>query len=107
MKESYGAMLIAKERSRQVEEEGFTEKDDDMQGGNLAVAGACYALNVAARISVLDKSWRVAYERERLHLWPWAFECWKPTFNDPIRELTKAGALIAAEIDRLHRKVSV
>jgi hypothetical protein len=26
---------------------------------------------------------------------------WKPTPNDRIKELTKAGALIAAEIDRL------
>jgi hypothetical protein len=28
---------------------------------------------------------------------------WKPTPSDRIRELTKAGALIAAEIDRLKR----
>ena len=34
-------------------------------------------------------------------LWPWALSQWKPTPDDRIRELTKAGALIAAEIDRL------
>lgn len=32
--------------------------------------------------------------------WPWDEEWWKPSL-DPIRNLEKAGALIAAEIDRL------
>ncbi len=32
--------------------------------------------------------------------WPW-FDGWKPDLSDPIRNLVKAGALIAAEIDRL------
>ncbi len=47
--------------------------------------------------------------------WPWDPKWWKPLYNDEedqtpdeidnrIRELTKAGALIAAEIDRLQRK---
>ena len=35
--------------------------------------------------------------------WPWALGWWKPG-TDPIRNLEKAGALIAAEIDRLLRK---
>jgi hypothetical protein len=34
-------------------------------------------------------------------LWPWDESWWKP--GDRIRELAKAGALIAAEIDRLNR----
>ena len=34
-------------------------------------------------------------------IWPWNLIWWKPTPNDRIRELVKAGALIAAEIDRL------
>jgi len=34
--------------------------------------------------------------------WPWEREAWKPS-EDPIRNLVKAGALIAAEIDRLQR----
>ena len=33
--------------------------------------------------------------------WPWEPEAWKPTY--PVRDLVKAGALIAAEIDRLER----
>jgi hypothetical protein len=34
--------------------------------------------------------------------WPWDKEWWKPS-DDPTRNLVKAGALIAAEIDRLQR----
>lgn len=34
--------------------------------------------------------------------WPFNRKEWKPS-SDPIRNLVKAGALIAAEIDRLHR----
>jgi hypothetical protein len=36
-------------------------------------------------------------------LWPFAPERWKPSPSNRIRELVKAGALIAAEIDRLQR----
>lgn len=36
-------------------------------------------------------------------MWPFSQEWWKPTPDDRIRELAKAGALIAAEIDRLQR----
>lgn len=35
--------------------------------------------------------------------WPWDASWWKPS-PDPIANLVKAGALIAAEIDRLQRK---
>lgn len=36
-------------------------------------------------------------------LWPWDAKWWKPTPDNRVRELVKAGALIAAEIDRLQR----
>jgi len=38
-----------------------------------------------------------------MSLWPWGSEWWKPS-KDPIRDLVKAGALIAAEIDRLQKE---
>ena len=44
---------------------------------------------------------RIAEERRRQIVWEQKW--WKPTPNDRVRELTKAGALIAAEIDRLTR----
>lgn len=39
----------------------------------------------------------IAEERQR----PWDNEWWKPSPDDRKRELVKAGALIAAAIDRL------
>ena len=38
---------------------------------------------------------------EGVGMWPWDLEWFKPSPYDRIRELVKAGALIAAEIDRL------
>ena len=37
--------------------------------------------------------------------WPWSAEWYKP--GDPVRTLTKAGALIAAELDRLRRATAM
>jgi len=95
-----GIELIAAERQRQIEVEGFTAEKDDLSGSNqFALAAACYALPERTRNSLwmFDKPliW---------HLWPWLMEYWKPTPDNRIQELTKAGALIAAEIDRLNRK---
>ncbi len=88
-----GAELIAQERERQVAEEGFTEEHDSdayHKDGQLALAAMCYLIDL--RGSDLGKK-----------LWPWGLQWWKPTL-DPVRQLTKAGALIAAEIDRLQRQ---
>ncbi|KKK78159.1 hypothetical protein LCGC14_2846350 [marine sediment metagenome] len=94
-----GSELIAEERQRQVEQEGWTAKHDNMHRGfELSKAGAAYALDVAGE-RVFAKT-----------VWPWANEYWKPTIknnerneDDDIRQLVKAGALIVAEIDRLQR----
>jgi hypothetical protein len=90
-----GAERIADERLRQIMAEGFTaEHDDGHIHGELAMAAACYA----APGGIYD-----------LHpVWPWDGEDKRPdhtpTDDDRIRLLEKAGALIAAEIDRLLRK---
>lgn len=82
-----GVSLIAAERDRQVNEEGWTDEHDDQHANeSLSVAAACYALPTNLRFTIM-------------HLWPWARKWWKPS-PDRIRDLTKAGALIAAEIDR-------
>ena len=87
-----GVKLIAAERQRQIEKEGWTpEHDDQHENGELALAAACYAIPIKWRV-------RAHYLSE---LWPWALKWWKPTPDNRIRELQKAGALIAAEIDRL------
>jgi hypothetical protein len=41
------------------------------------------------------------YEDVSKALWSWDEEYKKPTPENPVRQLAKAGALIAAEIDRL------
>jgi hypothetical protein len=85
-----GAGLIVLERQRQIEAEGWTADHDAQHiGEELAFAAICYALPQD-------------YKTDGVHsFWPWDQELWKPSPDDRIRELTKAGALIAAEIDRL------
>ena len=95
-----GAERIAAERKRQIEEEGWTDiHDDDFCHEELAEAAVCYALPKKYRVAtILFPSPRNLFEV----LWNWDIKYWKPT-SDRIRELEKAGALIAAEIDRLLR----
>lgn len=91
-----GVELIAAERQRQIEAEGWTpEHDDEYLHGELIRAAVCYALEPGTPIR----------EHTPPMWWPWTWSesWWKPTPGDRIRELTKAGALIAAEIDRLQR----
>ena len=103
MKRPSGAELIAAERQRQIADEGWTASHDDNHHdeGELAIAAACYALPHDERMRTI---WE---ERLVTLLWPWDWCRWKPapkkTIKHRIRELTKAGALIAAEIDRLQR----
>jgi hypothetical protein len=94
-----GIERIAAERKRQIEEEGWTsEYDDSFMLGELADAAACYAMDKIYRdfqfINVLTVKEKI---------WPWYHGKFKPTPGNRIRELEKAGALIAAEIDRLLR----
>jgi hypothetical protein len=90
---SYGVALITTERQRQIAVEGWTPEHDDIHGSAaLAKAAVCYALKSA--LPCFDGG-------HTPNMWPWA-DGWKPA-PDPIRNLVKAGALIAAEIDRLQR----
>lgn len=112
-----GAQLISEERARQIAKEGWSTAHDDEHGdGSLAMAAACYALpkremRRATRTEDRDLAgrgdgpvWvrmRISYRIPRL--WPgsWHPSWWKP--KDRVRDLVRAGALIAAEIDRLQR----
>ena len=87
--------LIKNERIRQIIEEGYSFDHDDQEYlQQLSYAAAVYACHASARHSLMN-------------LWPWDKEYFKPdkdnTIDGRIRELTKAGALICAEIDRLIR----
>lgn len=101
-----GADMIASERKRQIEVEGWTaEHDAHHDGHELALAAVAYTQEAIARCG----NW-VNFYRHDSHNppseWPWAPEWWKPS-DDPIRNLVKAGALIAAEIDRLSAEARV
>ncbi len=99
-----GIELIASERRRQVMVEGWTpEHDDEHKHGELSMAARAYCGYASTQI-------RIPHNHEDRQLlpyggWPWDAEWWKPS-PDPLRNLVKAGALIAAEIDRLQRKVA-
>lgn len=96
-----GIESIAAERQRQIEEEGWTsEYDDGSIEGQLAHAAACYAWIAGA--SEPEREFYGA-KTSSVQGWPWVEDWWKPTTRR--RDLVKAGALIAAEIDRLDRVV--
>jgi len=107
-----GADLIHRERSRQIVEEGWTPQHDDQHDlFELTDAAMCYAER-ASQCEDGDPwpEWKDRVPKE----WPWSVKWWKPeprlgqpNYEQAIRNLVKAGALIAAEIDRLNRLLSV
>jgi hypothetical protein len=92
---------VAAERARQIEKEGWTpEHDDEHNDCCLPVAGACYALIAAGRLTQ-SEYWRDRYAQEGRQLWPWDEEWLKPKSSRS--DLVRAAALIVAEIERLDR----
>lgn len=86
-----GIELIAAERQRQIEVEDWSsENDDGHTHGELAMAAASY---IVYSVHPDDKL--------ALDIWPWSFSHFKP--KNMASNLVRAGALIAAEIDRLQR----
>ena len=107
-----GAELITAERERQRKSEKWTpEHDDGHDGGQMTAAAIAYAMTPAVRAveikdgqQLAEHGGPVAVNQTLLQFfWPWGPRWWKPTPEDRVRELVKAGALIAAEIDRLKR----
>ena len=97
-----GIELIAAERARQVEKEGWTsEHDDEHNNEELALAACYYAL--PAPLTVTYGRGEYIIKPNSLFPGEWSEE-WMKRSNDRIRNLVKAGALIAAEIDRLQRR---
>lgn len=101
-----GIQLIAAERARQITEEGYTQEHDlQHTDGELAAAASVYAdsANYHRRLPRYDGKGEELVLIPRDYKWPWNKMSFKPTPNNRIRELQKAGALIAAEIDRLQQ----
>lgn len=97
-KPSNGVLLIAAERQRQISVEGWTPEHDDTHLEGEMIEGARSYLS-AAVVAEQGRHW----VGEPPPLWPWNQSWWKPS-DYPVKNLMKAGALIAAEIDRLLRQ---
>jgi len=99
--------LIKEERKRQIQEKGYDFIHDDYHDkGELIKASKCYLDHVSLNSKVMDISdsynnnLKLYRDVKRPENWPpeWTPESWNP--DSPIRDLVKAAALIAAEIDR-------
>lgn len=90
-----GTDLIVQERARQICDEGYTlEHDADHDDESLLEAAEVYLLYGGSSTRPGDR------DPQAKLMWPW--DDGAPKISpDPIRNLVKAGALIAAEIDRL------
>ena len=126
-----GIELIAEERKRPVEVEGWTNlHDDDYDAMQLSGAAGCYIANAINKFYEGDlytqkKRARFQYnydpeigslvnsgDRGDRQLdkggwkdgWPWSKDWDKRKKHDQMRSLVIAGALIAAEIDRLQNQ---
>lgn len=96
-----GAELIAEERARLIQTWGWdAEHDDQFISAQLITAAEGYT-NAAWNNVVCGKT----QDLRQPAGWPFGSKVWSPS-TDPVRNLAKAGALIAAEIDRLNREAS-
>lgn len=99
MEATTGIGLISEERLRQISTEGFgPEHDLKYENFELPRAAVAYALvSTSHKANVPYDQWGTL--REYFYsLWPLDRKWFKP--KTPIRDLARAGALIAAEIDR-------
>lgn len=90
-----GSELIAEERERQLSDERHLPQNDDLYTDNqLARAAESYLVAVTSPDEEGDDKGKARPDWD----WPWHNSSWKP--GTDVRNLVKAGALIAAEIDR-------
>lgn len=85
--EGPGVTLVSMERFRHAEL-GYDERHDAGHAHQLVDAAVCYVRAGVTKPDTVPLGW------------PWSSKDWKPN-EDPVRNLTKAGALIVAAIDSL------
>ena len=86
------------ERHRQLDKEGWTAQHDAQhENGEMGMAAACYAVPFPI-FQYFPEGGDFHCFRE---LWPWDQKWNKRNKHNRIRQLEIAGALCAAEIDRL------
>ena len=94
-----GAKMIAAERQRQIEVKGYTDQEDEYNNdcNELSLAAICYA----APENIYIRSKRTYTAEEYIDPWPWNKDYDNRSKHNRLRRLVIAGALIAAEINRL------
>ena len=93
-----GTRRIIAERRHQIDDEMRSiQSDSQYIHGELTSAAISYAMTAADL--VINSDIVPEFDDIKAH-WPWGEQWYKPS-SDPIRNLEKAGGLIAAEIDRL------
>ncbi len=99
---STGLEIIRIERQRQIAEEGYTPQHDQGHASDLVAAAVGYV--AFQHVALLNQMTPAEARAAGGHIvppgWPWSSAHWKPT-GDPLRDLAKAGALIAAALDDL------
>ena len=104
-----GIELIAEERQRQIEKEGWDSTHDaEHAGGDMIGASMCYAANALNKIhgEEMARAQIRSYDEnggEWMDAWPWSKDWDKREKHDAKRSLIIAGALIAAELDRISK----
>lgn len=93
-----GIDLIAAERRRQLEQEGYTSEHDDREHTPNEFYNAALAYSYSANEQLAGK----LPNTETPALWPFGSEAWKP--KSVLRDLVRAGALYMAAIDMLKRR---
>ena len=100
-----GVSIIAAERQRQVEVEGYRFAHDDQHDeGELAIAAACYAASSANSQLFIDNT-GAGEGNAMVDPWPFEKALDKRAKHNRLKKLAIAGALVCAEIDRLLRIV--
>lgn len=107
-----GLQLIAEERQRQIDKGYTADHDDGVEADRqIARAANAYLDHYVRRAWVFTNEFGLpgvangpeSYRNEPVpDDWPWEDKDWKPT--TPLSDLIKAGALIAAEIERVQRR---
>lgn len=82
--------LIVAERRRQISKGWTPAHDDAHTNDELAYAAACY---------LMPRENNVPFR-----FWPFESAAWRPSSDDRLRELTKAGAFVVAEMERWQRR---
>lgn len=103
MKRADAIDLIAAERIRQVEVEGWDAAHDDGHGDGSLLTVAVFYLQNAGGHKYLGHTIPIELDERGVPVgFPWDAEWWKP--KTPLRDLVRAGALCIAERERRQRK---